>query len=52
MNEKQTIEPDKTKPFSHLVTGIVLRPFSLMPAYRSRVKDAGMLLSDRVFHQR
>jgi len=38
MNEKQTIEPDKTKPFSHLVTGIVLRPFSLMPSYRSRVK--------------
>jgi hypothetical protein len=49
MNEKQTIEPDKTKPFSHLVTGIVLRPFSLMPSYRSRVKDAGMLLADRVF---
>ena len=32
LNEKETIEPDKTKPFSHLVTGIVLRPFSLMTA--------------------
>jgi hypothetical protein len=49
LNEKETIEPDKTKPFSHLVTGIVLRPFSLMVKYRGKVKDAGMLLADRVF---
>ena len=49
LNEKETIEPDRTKPFSHLITGIVLRPFSLMPAYRRKVKDAGMLLADRVF---
>ncbi|UCF59413.1 MAG: hypothetical protein JSV15_03105 [Candidatus Bathyarchaeota archaeon] len=49
LNKKETIEPDKTKPFSHLITGIVLRPFSLMTAYRKEVKDAGMLLADRVF---
>jgi hypothetical protein len=49
LNEKETIEPDRTKPFSHLVTGIVLRPFSLMSAYRSKVKDAGLLLAERVF---
>jgi hypothetical protein len=49
LNEKETIEPDRTKPFSHLVTGIVLRPFSLMNAYRSKVKDTGMLLAERVF---
>ncbi len=49
LNESETIEPDKTKPFSHLVTGIVLRPFSLMTAYRRKVEDAGMLLADRVF---
>ena len=49
LTKKRTIEPDKTKPFSHLITGIVLRPFSLMPAYRTKVKDAGMLLADRVF---
>ena len=49
IHEKEIIEPDKTKPFSHLVTGIVLRPFSLMPAYRDKVKDAGTLLADRVF---
>jgi hypothetical protein len=49
LREKATIEPDKTKSFSHLITGIVLRPFSLMTAYRRKVKDAGILLADRVF---
>ncbi|HLN88967.1 MAG TPA: hypothetical protein VK253_02770 [Candidatus Binatia bacterium] len=49
LNYNETIEPDRTKPFSHLITGIVLRPFSLMPAYRGKVKDAGMLLAGRVF---
>ena len=47
--KKETIEPDKTKPFSHLVTGIVLRPFSLMTTYKMKVKDTGILLADRVF---
>jgi hypothetical protein len=47
--EEETIEPDRTKPFSHLVTGIVLRPFSLMPAYKGKVKDAGLLLAERIF---
>lgn len=47
--EKETIEPDRAKPFSHLITGIVLRPFSLMIDYRKKVKDAGMLLAERVF---
>jgi hypothetical protein len=49
LNEKETIEPDRTKPFSHLVTGIVLRPFSLATAYRNKVKDAGILLAERIF---
>jgi hypothetical protein len=49
LNKKITIERDKTEPFSHLITGIVLRPFSLMSDYRKKVKDAGMLLADRVF---
>ena len=47
--EKETIEPDKSKPFSHLITGIVLRPFSLVSAFKGKVKDAGVLLADRVF---
>ena len=49
LNKKVTIEPDKTKPFSHLITGIVLRAFSLVNGYKKKVKDAGMLLADRVF---
>ena len=49
VKEKRTIEPDRTKPFSHFVTGIVLRPFALVPAYRARVADAGLLLADRIF---
>lgn len=49
LHKKDTIEPDKTKPFSHLVTGIVLRPFSLLSGYRMKVKDVGMLLADRIF---
>ena len=49
LNNKETIEPDKSKPFSHLITGIVLRPFAIMPSYRSKVKDIGMLLANRVF---
>jgi hypothetical protein len=31
--KKETIEPDRTKPFSNLITGIVLRPFSLIDSY-------------------
>jgi hypothetical protein len=49
LHKKNTIEPDKTKPFSHLITGIVLRPFSLLREYRTKIKDTGLLLADRVF---
>jgi prenyltransferase beta subunit len=49
LKKKEIIEPDKTKPFSHLITGIVLRPFSLIRGYGEKVKDAGILLADRVF---
>jgi hypothetical protein len=49
LTKQKTIEPNKAKPFSHLITGIVLRPFSLTTAYRQKVKDAGLLLADRVF---
>ncbi len=49
LTEKETIEPDRTKPFSHLITGIVLRPFSLVTTFRKKVEDAGLLLANRVF---
>jgi hypothetical protein len=49
LKDDETIEPDKAKPSSHLITGIVLRPFSLLNEHRTKVKNAGMLLADRVF---
>jgi hypothetical protein len=49
LKNEETIEPDKAKPSSHLITGIVLRPFSLLNEYITKVKNAGMLLADRVF---
>ncbi len=49
--EKETIEPDKSKPFSHFVTGIVLRPFAAHPEYckSEEAKVAGELLASRFF---
>ncbi|UCH37680.1 MAG: terpene cyclase/mutase family protein [Candidatus Bathyarchaeota archaeon] len=47
--KKNTIEPNTTRPFSHLITGIVLRPFSLLSTYRTKVKDVGVQLAERVF---
>ena len=48
-----TIEPDTSKPFSHLVTGIVLRAFAAHPAYTDskEVKKAGELLASRFFQK-
>ncbi|MBN1618931.1 terpene cyclase/mutase family protein [Candidatus Dojkabacteria bacterium] len=45
------IEPDRTKPFSHLITGCVLRGLSVHPKYNKRpeVKKAGELLLSRFF---
>ena len=46
-----TIEPDKSRPFSHLVTGIVLRAFAAHPLYRrsEEARLAGRLLASRFF---
>lgn len=48
-NEPNT--PDRSKPFSHLVTGIVLRAFAAHPEYRESVDAhrAGDLLVTRFF---
>jgi len=32
--QSELIQPDQSKPFSHLVTGIVLRTFAVHPKYR------------------
>lgn len=43
--------PDRTRPFSHLVTGMVLRAFAAHPKYREseKAKKAAKLLSSRFF---
>jgi squalene-hopene cyclase-like protein len=45
------IKPDKSKPFSHLITGMVLRAFAAHPAHRSsrEARLGGELLASRFF---
>jgi hypothetical protein len=47
----EPIEPDKTRPFSHMATGTVLRAFAAHPKYRKshEAKRAGELLITRFF---
>ncbi len=49
--QAETTQPDRTKPFSHLVTGVVLRAFAAHPKYRQidEAKAAGKLLASRFF---
>jgi squalene-hopene cyclase-like protein len=46
-----TVHPDKSRPFSHMVTGIVLRAFAAHNEYRKskEARVAGELLSSRLF---
>jgi hypothetical protein len=45
------VQPDRTKPFSHLITGMVLRAFAAHPTYRKTLeaRHAGDLLASRMF---
>jgi hypothetical protein len=47
----EPLQPDKNKPFSHLVTGMVLRAFAAHPKHQrtSVARKAGELLSTRIF---
>jgi hypothetical protein len=47
----EVIQPDKSKPFSHVVTGMVLRAFAAHPQYQKSLeaKKAGTLLISRFF---
>jgi hypothetical protein len=49
----EAIQPDRSKPFSHLVTGIVLRAFAAHQTYRKSIeaKNAGKLLASRIFER-
>jgi hypothetical protein len=51
MDSEIVLQPNKGKPFSHLITGVVLRAFAAHPKYR-RIKEArlaGELLASRLF---
>ncbi|MFB0564563.1 MAG: prenyltransferase/squalene oxidase repeat-containing protein [Candidatus Aminicenantaceae bacterium] len=47
------VKPDKSKPFSHLVTGMVLRAFAESPTWRKSkgAREAGELLLNRFFKE-
>lgn len=47
----ETIQADSSKPFSHLVTGVVLRAFAAHNTYRKSIEaqGAGKLLASRIF---
>ncbi|MFH1426334.1 MAG: hypothetical protein ABIG66_02775 [Candidatus Kerfeldbacteria bacterium] len=51
LSAPKTVQLDRSKPFSHFVTGIVLRSFAEHPKYRRRkdIKEAGELLASRFF---
>jgi len=51
LRAEEPISPNRSKPFSHLVTGMVLRAFAAHPEYREseEAKKAGELLISRFF---
>ena len=51
MDSKEILQPNKKKPFSHMITGVVLRAFAAHPKYRNleEAKLAGELLASRFF---
>jgi hypothetical protein len=50
-NQPEPLETDRSKPHAHLITGAVLRPFSIHPDYKDRneIQLAGKLLFERFF---
>jgi|GEM_PF-118674 len=53
MGKGRVAEPDRSKPFSHLVTGMVLRAFAAHPVWRrsEAALRAGHLLASRFFER-
>jgi hypothetical protein len=49
----EPLEPDRSKPFSHNATGMILRAFALHPSYRNSPAGimAGNLLKSRFFQE-
>lgn len=50
-SSKEALDPDRSKPFSHFVTDIVLRPFAAHPDYckRKEIHHAAELLKSEFF---
>lgn len=48
-NQPETMEPDRSEPFSHMVTGVVLRAFAVHPIYKKEARQAGELLLSSIF---
>jgi len=48
---EEPLQPNRQKPFSHIITGMVLRPFAAHKVYRmnDKAKIAGKLLVSRLF---
>ena len=53
VSRTDTVEPDRSKPLSHLATGVVLRAFAAHPRYRKsgEARAAGDLLASRLFER-
>ncbi|MDP4219143.1 MAG: hypothetical protein Q8896_01775 [Bacteroidota bacterium] len=51
LKEPRTLEPDRSKPFSHMVTGMVLRAYAAHPQHRKsrEAQEAGKLLLSNLF---
>ncbi|BCW43295.1 hypothetical protein StoSoilB5_04790 [Arthrobacter sp. StoSoilB5] len=51
LDQSSTIAPDPTRPFSHLITGVVLRAYAAHPRHRSgpSARKASELLASRFF---
>lgn len=52
-DKKQTVKPDFTKPYSHMISGVVLRAFAAHSSLRNsrEAQVAGRLLSDSLFRR-
>ena len=48
---RQSVQPRRDKPFSHMITGVVLRAFAVHPKYNrnSEILSAGEKLASRIF---
>ncbi len=51
LQQTEVVKPDRDRPFSHLVTGVVLRAFAAHPVLRGspEANHAGKLLASRLF---